>query len=999
MNMTSVTGHMMELEFDQDIRKWTGCNPIELFDKAVYKTVKDDAKDIKKTLVEEAKKASILLLWLDCDLEGENIAYEVISVCQEANRNIEVFRARFSALIPRDIMRTLNHPDRPNKDLNDAVEARQEIDLRIGAAFTRFQTLRLQNKYENMSSLISYGPCQFPTLGFIVDRYQKIEAFISEKFWLIECSYDYEDPDSSNGSKLLCKFNWDRSRVYDRFAVFVLYDNCLESGGKAIVTKCDDKPTTKRRPIPLNTVELQKRASRQFRLSSERTMQVAEALYQRGILSYPRTETEVFKEGTELNVILNEHRGHSLWGQYVNGLLDNGGFLWPIHGSHDDQAHPPIHPTKCVEAGELKDDEAKIYDLVTRHFLACCSKDARGSQTTIQIRIPHDDIDGETFTGTGLMIVERNFLDVYSKYDGWTANKVPLLKKGDTFYPSKLLMNEGQTTPPQPLSESDLITEMDRHNIGTDATIATHITTVQQREYAEKDEQNRFVPTKLGIALIEAYNEMGYQLNKPYLRASMEADCQKIAKGLISKDEVVKACLDGMKKCFIDCNRDAAKLDAAVEKYFTPIGGGHAIEAYRVITRNISECGTCLEKMDLKEDEANRRVLHCKTCKEIHRLPPHGIFSAHAQRCMICGFQVLNVKNEETNKEHTLCPKCFKNPPGPPFSGENAAEFRCFMCCEFKCPLAGGRGGPDISPCPDPNCSGKLKLQKKVISCDGPVAHKIFIPKCIISSSLDEAIVCENCSRKFNARVLKLQAHIDIREMHHLLPNESFCIICEWDSTFNGYFPGFSSLNRNNNQQQGYQQRQQPLPQQNNQRGGFQQPPNRPQNYQQQEHRQQNQNNQNNNMGFQNNNMGFQQPQHHQQAPSNNNFKTPFNFNNNNNNNNNNNSTSNRSNHAPMDYSAASTGTNYNKSTSRTGHVNESNGGNHQCPQCGVPAIKRTTLKAGNNQGRVFYKCPTEPNCTYFKWEDEIEGSSSAGMTCSNCKQVGHFARSCPKKR
>ena len=119
------------------------------------------------------------------------------------------------------------------------------------------------------------------------------------------------------------------------------------------------------------------------------------------------------------------------------------------------------------------------------------------------------------------MILELNWLAVY-KYEKWTAVKVPVCKAGDKFTPKKLLMLEGRTSPPEPISESDLITEMDKHGIGTDATIASHITTIQSREYATKDGQNRFKPTKLGLALYEAYNNMGYQLTKPHLRASME---------------------------------------------------------------------------------------------------------------------------------------------------------------------------------------------------------------------------------------------------------------------------------------------------------------------------------------------------------------------------------------------------------------------------------------------------------------------------------------------
>lgn len=118
------------------------------------------------------------MLWLDCDREGENIAFEVISVCREVNPRLEVKRARFSALISRDIFRAVHNLVPPNENEAMAVDARQEIDLRIGASFTRLQTLLLQDKF-NWSSLcprdrdrmlLSYGPCQFPTLGLIVQR-------------------------------------------------------------------------------------------------------------------------------------------------------------------------------------------------------------------------------------------------------------------------------------------------------------------------------------------------------------------------------------------------------------------------------------------------------------------------------------------------------------------------------------------------------------------------------------------------------------------------------------------------------------------------------------------------------------------------------------------------------------------------------------------------------------------------------------------------------------
>eukprot|EP01035_Chromulina_nebulosa_P021252 gene21252-27537_t len=505
MLMTSVSGHMMEIEFDSAFKMWKSCDPSALFTAPIHKSVKKESDKLQSTLERLAKTCDILLLWLDCDMEGENIAFEVIEVCTSVNPRLDIFRARFSALIKRDILRTMQNPDRPNKHFNEAVEARQEIDLRLGAIFTRFQTLRLQNKFDDLQNvLISYGPCQFPTLGFVVDADDKIRNFIPEKFWNLKCTYQFPDPDGI----INVNFTWDRGIIYDQFSCLLLYNLCFDycdntdNNPRAVVTKVEAKPTSKYRPVPLNTIELQMRSSRFLKISSDQTMHAAESLYQQGILSYPRTETDYFKEGFDIHGILNEFRNHNNWGDYVVNLLDNNKFLWPRNGGHDDQAHPPIHPTKSVTLDTIRDEtEKKIYELVTRHFLACCSHDAKGNETSISICIPNRVVarDGEFFHTTGLMVTERNWLDIYT-YEKWYANKVPVFKTGDDFILTTFLMTEGETTAPIHISESDLIKKMDDTGIGTDATIAEHIKTIIKRDYAYKDGQ-RFIPTNLGYLL------------------------------------------------------------------------------------------------------------------------------------------------------------------------------------------------------------------------------------------------------------------------------------------------------------------------------------------------------------------------------------------------------------------------------------------------------------------------------------------------------------------
>jgi DNA topoisomerase-3 len=132
--------------------------------------------DVVKSLKSISKDIDELILWTDCDREGEAIGFEVVDVCQAVRPKIKILRAHFSALTKEDIERATQNLVPPNKYLADAVTTRSEIDLRIGASFTRLQTLSFKeiffgNYTNNAKQILSYGPCQFPTLGFVVERY------------------------------------------------------------------------------------------------------------------------------------------------------------------------------------------------------------------------------------------------------------------------------------------------------------------------------------------------------------------------------------------------------------------------------------------------------------------------------------------------------------------------------------------------------------------------------------------------------------------------------------------------------------------------------------------------------------------------------------------------------------------------------------------------------------------------------------------------------------
>ena len=398
-----------------------------------------------------------------------------------------------------------------------AVEARIELDLRIGASFTRLQSLRLQGNFAELDNqVVSYGPCQFPTLGFVVDRYEKVKSFIPEQFWYIHLEHKVDLPNQSGRgarAKTTVTFLWDRQRLFNKQMAMLLFEHCRDAK-TAEVTRITRKPTRKFKPYPLTTVELQKAGSRLLKLAPKRVLDIAESLYQKGFLSYPRTETDQYDKEFDFHPLIEKQHRDGSWGTFAQSLTGRN-FERPRLGRKNDQAHPPIHPTSYATG--LTGDDKRVYEFVTRRFLASCSKDATGQQTTVVAQMGE-----EAFHMTGIVVQERNYLDVYP-YDKWETNVLPEYNEGDIFTPSSCTLKEGETSPPKLLTEADLVSLMDKNGIGTDATIAEHIAKVIERMYVMKIKQgdtDYLVPSTLGIGLVEGYNrvDLDKSLSKPFLR-------------------------------------------------------------------------------------------------------------------------------------------------------------------------------------------------------------------------------------------------------------------------------------------------------------------------------------------------------------------------------------------------------------------------------------------------------------------------------------------------
>ncbi|XP_017884787.1 DNA topoisomerase 3-alpha [Ceratina calcarata] len=586
MIMTSVSGHLLNYAFVGSYCKWQSCHPLALFDAPVIKQCPDEnGVKIKRTLEREVKQCQALIIWTDCDREGENIGFEVIQVCQAVKQNILIYRAKFSEITSISVNRALQNLCQPDKAISDAVDVRSELDLRIGAAFTRFQTLRLQQVFPQSLAdmLISYGSCQFPTLGFVVERFLAIERFKPEPYWKLRVT--------DNRDNISVEFRWARVRLFEKLPCEVLLDTCLERPN-ATVTKITVKPKNKWRPLPLDTVELEKQCSRKLRMSAKQAMKIAEKLYTQGLISYPRTETNIFPKELNLTPLVNEQVNDSSWGNFAQRLLQNG--LTPRQGKKSDQAHPPIHPIKY--SNTLHGDEAEVYNYVVRHFLACLSSNAVGQETVVEI-----DIAGEKFIANGLRIIEKNYLEVYI-YEKWSDKEIATYREGEVFRPAGIDMVEEETSPPQLLTEADLISLMDKYGIGTDATHADHIDTIKSRQYVGLMDGKHLMPGKLGIGLVMGYDNMGFQMSKPDLRADLEKGLKLICERQKDPKDVLKDQIDKYREVFKISLERANLIDQALAEYLGEHPSGSEGPAFNDLPEKttIFKCPKCGSDMVLR---------------------------------------------------------------------------------------------------------------------------------------------------------------------------------------------------------------------------------------------------------------------------------------------------------------------------------------------------------------------------------------------------------------
>ncbi|CDJ32904.1 DNA topoisomerase, related [Eimeria mitis] len=215
------------------------------------------------------------------------------------------------------------------------------------------------------------------------------------------------------------------------------------------------------------------------------------------------------------------------------------------------------------------------------------SSDAIGFETKIEM-----DIAGETFSTTGLVVLQKNYLEVYP-YDTWASRRLPRFLLHERFIPNDVTIQAGSTQPPTLLTEADLIDKMDK-----------------ERNYAVKTESQQFKPTDLGVALVKGYKLVGRicnaDLSRPDLRASMERDMTLIARGAERKEDVIQRHVGTVAEVFRLLRVHIALLDDQLQRIFPPLAASDA--DCRLLQRSFCTCAKCGSSMDLMDSGSEAQI-------------------------------------------------------------------------------------------------------------------------------------------------------------------------------------------------------------------------------------------------------------------------------------------------------------------------------------------------------------------------------------------------------
>jgi DNA topoisomerase I len=499
----------------------------------------------KRTKVAELKKklaaADLLLLATDEDREGEAIAWHLLEVLAP---KVPVKRMVFHEITKDAIQRAVSETRELDQDLVDAQETRRILDRLYGYEVSPVL-------WKKVMTGLSAGRVQSVATRLVVDRERERIAFRSASYWDIEGLFD---PGSFNaklvavdGKRVATGKDFSDLGVLTRADAAHLTEETATSLAAALsdvpfaVRSVEDKPYRRSPAAPFMTSTLQQEASRKLRWGAQRTMRVAQGLYERGYITYMRTDSTTLSESA-----VNAARAQAAQ-LYGSDHVSEVPRRYDRKVKNAQEAHEAVRPagdvfrTPADVAGELRGDDFLLYDLIWKRTVASQMADARGMTATLRLGAVATDGRDAEFSVSGTVITFRGFLAAYeesvdddAKDGDDTERRLPNLQVGDTLTALRLDAEGHSTNPPPRYTEASLVKALEERGIGRPSTYASIMGTIVDRGYVVK-RGSALVPSFLAFAVTRLMEEHFGTLIDYDFTARLEEILDTVASGEVDR--------------------------------------------------------------------------------------------------------------------------------------------------------------------------------------------------------------------------------------------------------------------------------------------------------------------------------------------------------------------------------------------------------------------------------------------------------------------------------
>lgn len=561
----------------------------------------------------QAKDADEFIASTDYDLEGEVIAGNALEfACGEKPANVK--RMRFSTLTTEELVDAF-HNASSSMDLRllEAGRTRHRMDFYWGISFSR--ALMSAIKAGGRFKVMSIGRVQGPALAVLAKREKEITSFVSTPYWQLFAQVKQVLFENKRGKM-----------VEEEVA-----DEALKNSSKeGSVESVERKKFNAMPPFPFDLTTLQTEAHANFGFTPTQTLDFAQNLYEQAVISYPRTSSQKLPAKLGLPKILQKLSQQATYAKLASQLIDEKLFS-PHEGKKEDPAHPAIFPTG-ERPGALSPQQAKVYDLIVRRFMACFAPPAVRERLTVVLLL-----GSEKYSTSGSRTLEGNWIDFYSPYAKFDEVILPDFWQGEKVIAEKLWKEKKLTQPPKRFSEASLLRKLEEENLGTKATRASIIKTLFDRGYVSG---KSIEVTPFGMKVYEALAKNVPQILSEELTRNFEKDLEAIEAGTRKSEDVLEEGRETLTKL---CEEFRGKEKAV---------GLELLGAFNETQREqsvLGECNLCKQgKLCVRKGKFGFFV-GCSAypaCKNTFPLPRGSSVKPNGKVCEKCGTPIIWVRRK-----------------------------------------------------------------------------------------------------------------------------------------------------------------------------------------------------------------------------------------------------------------------------------------------------------------------------------------------------------------